>query len=184
MATHSSILGWRILWTEEPGGLLSIGSHRVGHHWSNLACMHACIQSISIPSPQFCYEPKIAPKIVLTFKNYLNQFFSRLLPQWLRGKEPACNCRRHGKWRLDPWVGKIPGRRKWHPIPVFLPGESHGQSSLAGYSPWGCKRVRHDLVTKSKNLYLIYKNGSLNRIINLIHWGSSNKKNESHVTIS
>ena len=41
MATHSSILAWRILWTEEPGGLLSMGSHRVGHDWSNLACMHA-----------------------------------------------------------------------------------------------------------------------------------------------
>ena len=32
MATHSSILAWRILWTEEPGGLLSMGSHRVGHN--------------------------------------------------------------------------------------------------------------------------------------------------------
>ena len=37
MATHSSILAWRILWTEEPGGLLSIRSHRVGHDWSDLA---------------------------------------------------------------------------------------------------------------------------------------------------
>ena len=34
--------------------------------------------------------------------------------------------------------------------PVFLPGESHGQSSLAGYSPWGRKRVRHDLGTEQK----------------------------------
>ena len=41
MATHSSILAWRILWTEEPGGLLSIRSHRVRHDWSNWACMHA-----------------------------------------------------------------------------------------------------------------------------------------------
>ena len=40
MATHSSIAVWRILWTEEPGGLLSMGWHRVGHDWSNLACMH------------------------------------------------------------------------------------------------------------------------------------------------
>jgi len=37
MATHSSILAWRILWTEEPGGLLSVGSHRVGHDRSDLA---------------------------------------------------------------------------------------------------------------------------------------------------
>ena len=41
LATHSSTLAWRILWTEEPGGLLSIGSHRVRHDWSDLACMHA-----------------------------------------------------------------------------------------------------------------------------------------------
>ena len=40
MATHSSILAWRIPWTEEPGGLQSIGSQRVGHNWSDLACTH------------------------------------------------------------------------------------------------------------------------------------------------
>ena len=45
-------------------------------------------------------------------------------------------CRKPG---LDPWVGKIPWRRKWYPTPVFLPGKSHGQRNLAGYSPWGCK---------------------------------------------
>ena len=44
---------------------------------------------------------------------------------------------------------KIPWRRKWQPIPVFLPEKSHGQRSPADYSPWGCKRVRHDLVTKT-----------------------------------
>ena len=38
-----------------------------------------------------------------------------------------------------PWVGKISWRRKWQPTPVFLPGESHGQRSLAGYSPQGHK---------------------------------------------
>ena len=41
MAPHSSILAWRILWMQEPGKLLSIGSHRVRHDWGNLACMHA-----------------------------------------------------------------------------------------------------------------------------------------------
>ena len=39
-ATHSSILAWRIPWTEEPGGLQSTGSQRVWHNWSELACMH------------------------------------------------------------------------------------------------------------------------------------------------
>ena len=55
------------------------------------------------------------------------------------GKEPACQSRRHERCRFHPWVGKIPQRRKRHPTPVFLPGESHGQRSLAGYGPWGCK---------------------------------------------
>ena len=43
-----------------------------------------------------------------------------------------------------------PLRRKWQRTPVFLPGKSHGQRSLAGYSPWGRKRLRHDLVTKQQ----------------------------------
>ena len=37
--------------------------------------------------------------------------------------------------RFNPWVGKMPWKREWLPTPVFLPGESHGQSSLVGYSP-------------------------------------------------
>ena len=56
-------------------------------------------------------------------------------------------CRRHG---FDPWVRKIPWRRKQQPTPVFLPGISHGQRSLAGYSPRGCKRVGHKWVTKQQ----------------------------------
>ena len=56
------------------------------------------------------------------------------LPKCLRGKEFACHCRRR---RFDPWIRKIPWRRKWEPAPVFLPGKSHGQRSLMGYSPWG-----------------------------------------------
>ena len=36
---------------------------------------------------------------------------------------------------FDPWVRKIPWRRAWQCVPVFLPGESHGQRSLVGYSP-------------------------------------------------
>ena len=51
------------------------------------------------------------------------------LPWWISGKEFACQCRRH---RFDPWVRKIPWRRKWQPTPIFLPGESHAQKSLGG----------------------------------------------------
>ena len=66
-------------------------------------------------------------------------------PRWLSGKESTCQC---GRWWFNPWLRKIPWRRKWQPPPIFLPGKSHGQRSLAGYSPWGHKRVRHNLVTK------------------------------------
>ena len=55
--------------------------------------------------------------------------------------------------KSDPRVGKIPWRRGWQSTPVFLPGESHGQSSLVGYSPWDLKEsektehTRHAEVT-------------------------------------
>ena len=58
----------------------------------------------------------------------------------------TCQFRRH---RFDPWVGKIPWRRKWQPTPVFLPGKSHGQRNLADYSPWD-RRVRHYLGSKQQ----------------------------------
>ena len=62
--------------------------------------------------------------------------------------------RRHGFY---PWVGKIPSRRKWQPTPVLLPGESHGQRSLAGYSPWGCKELditeRLSVSTREKGIH-------------------------------
>ena len=45
---------------------------------------------------------------------------------------------------FNPWVGKFLWRREWQSTPVFLPGESHGQRNLAGYSPWGSQRVGHD----------------------------------------
>ena len=51
------------------------------------------------------------------------------------GKETACLSRRHQRHAFDPWVGQILWRRKWQPTPVFLPGKSHGQRSLEGYSP-------------------------------------------------
>ena len=55
-----------------------------------------------------------------------------------------------------PLVGNILWRRKWQPIPVFLPGESHGKRSLVGYSPCGLQRVRYDLVTKQNNNDTLY----------------------------
>ena len=73
-APHSSTLAWKIPWTEEPGGLQSMGLLRVGHDW-------------------------VTSLLLFTFMHW---------------------------------------RRKWHPIPVLLPGKSHGRRSLVGCSLWGC----------------------------------------------
>ena len=54
-------------------------------------------------------------------------------------KASSCQCRRDRRYGFDPWVRKTPWRRPWQPTPVFLPGESHGQRGLAGYSPKGYK---------------------------------------------
>ena len=77
--------------------------------------------------------------------------------------KPSCQCRRH---KFDPWVRKIPWRRKWQPTPVFLPGKSHRQRSLVGYTVHGVTRFRHNLVTEqlhktkifnaSKIVYYLY----------------------------
>ena len=65
-------------------------------------------------------------------------------PWWLRQQESTCNAGDS----FNPWVRKIPWRRKWQLTPVFLPEEFHGQRSLAGYSPWG-RRVRHNWATNT-----------------------------------
>ena len=102
MATHSSILACRIPWTEKTGGLQSMGSERVGHHWVTKHT-HRESEMVSLVAQQ----------------------------------ERIClQSRRPG---FDPWVGKIPWRRAWQPTPGFLPGESHGQRSLEGYSSWVAK---------------------------------------------
>ena len=61
-------------------------------------------------------------------------------PAGSSGKESTCRCRRCKRCGFEPWVGRISWRRWWQPTPVTLPGECHGQRSLAGYSPWGAKR--------------------------------------------
>ena len=58
------------------------------------------------------------------------------LPGGSAGKESACNT-----GGLIPELRRFPWRRGWQPTPVFLPGESHGHRSLAGYSPWGHREL-------------------------------------------
>ena len=78
-------------------------------------------------------------------ENYflLAAVWASLVAQWV---ESACDA---GDPDSIPGLGRFPRRRKWQPTPVFLHGESHGQRSPAGYSPWGHKswtRLRVPLV--------------------------------------
>ena len=54
-------------------------------------------------------------------------------------KASACNARDLGS---IPGLGRSPWRRKWQPLPVFLPGESHGRRSVVGYSPWKTEKLK------------------------------------------
>ena len=79
-----------------------------------------------------------------SFKDWVHILY--LFPGGSDGKESAYQCRRP---RFNPWVGKIPWRRKWQPTPVFLPRKSHGHRSLVGCIVCG--------VTKSwTQLYILY----------------------------
>ena len=71
----------------------------------------------------------------------ISHFCGVMLPQWLRGWRICLQCWRWRRCRFNPWVRKIPWRRKWQPTAVFWSGKSHGWRSLAGYSPWGHKRL-------------------------------------------
>ena len=96
-------------------------------HWSGLPC----------PSSGDVPDSGINPGLLHGLL-HCRQILYQLSHQ---GSPPACQCRRHKRCGFDPWVGMIPWRRAWQPTPVFLPGEFHGQRSMAGYSPWGHKEL-------------------------------------------
>ena len=77
--------------------------------------------------------------VLVLLKSCLENF-----EHWLSGKESTCSRRR---CRFDPWVGKIPWRRKWQPTPVFLPGKSHGRG-VCQATVHGVVRVNHNLQTQ------------------------------------
>ena len=69
--------------------------------------------------------------ISLQFFFFRKRIQNLRLPRWCSGKESACQCRRHKRRMFDPWVGKMPGGRKWQPTPVFLPEKFHRGSQWA-----------------------------------------------------
>ena len=85
------------------------------------------------------WNRQVTKSQILCYSTFMRYLKWSKFPRRLNDKEHICQCSRH---RLDLWVRKIPWRREWQPIPVFLPGESHGQRSLKGSkSPWGCREL-------------------------------------------
>ena len=93
MAAHSSVLAWRIPWTEEPGGLLSRGLHRVRHGWSNLACMHW--EFLGFERIYFSSSPMSLGRHQYFFCSLLSQFFTNI-QTWKSHFAPLF---------LFPWLG-------------------------------------------------------------------------------
>ena len=89
----------------------------------------------------YLYEMYYKPIIV---QYYIASWASQVA---LVVKNPPANAGDLRDTEFRPWVRKIPWRRAWQPTPVFLPGQSHGQRSLAGYSPQDCKEVDMNEVT-------------------------------------
>ena len=131
---------WDLRFQAGDGTCVHCSGRQILNHWSTR----------EVPFFNALYKSFIpwhlAHQITRSSLNSLNRVWPKL-PWWLSGKEFAYQCRR---LRFNPWVGKVPWRRKWQPTLVILPGKSHGERSLAGYSPWGHKRAGHDWVTNQQ----------------------------------
>ena len=109
--------------------------------WGALLCLSVPPQGrhppLSLPRP-VCAEPG-CQSAGWEGDELLNEAVQGVWTSLLAQMYSVClQCGRPG---FDPWVRKIPWRRKWHPTPELLPGESHGWWSLVGYSPWGRKEL-------------------------------------------
>ena len=89
--------------------------------------------------------PLFKAAVPILFGN--RHWFHESFPGGASGKEPTSQSRRCQGHGFDPWVRKIPWRGAWQPTPVLLPGESHGQRSLVGYSPQGRKESGTNVAT-------------------------------------
>ena len=97
---------------------------------------------------------------------YYFQYINRLrLHQWLCGKESACKAGEAAEGKgLIPGLGRFPAEGNDNLLQYFLPAKSHGQRSLAGYSPWDCKRIGNDLVTEQSHKQVFLRHRKLRTI--------------------
>ena len=84
--------------------------------------------------------------LMSVISSYINPWASQVAPVVKNSPANASRCKR---CEFEPLFGKIPCKSSWQPTPVFLPEESHGQRSLTGYSPQGCKELNMTLISFS-----------------------------------
>ena len=111
-------------------------------YWSTddlQCCVNFCYKAKSLSYTHIYFFHLLFYSGLSQDTEYSSLFYTSGFPGGASGKELACQCRRLKRYWFDPWVRKIPWRRAWQPTPLFLRGESHGQRSLVGYSPWGHK---------------------------------------------
>ena len=107
--------------------------------WKGGRCFHHVLAGAQVCTATWHAMPLIRTTVRSTVPGVMNETRIPHLgdvtntPRWCSGKESTCRCL--------PWSGKIPWRRTWQPIPIFLPGKSHGQKKTGGYSPWDCKEL-------------------------------------------
>ena len=95
---------------------------------------------LPFPSPGHLPHPEIEYMSPEFQADSLPSVFSEGFSGGTSGKETTCQCRGPKRCRFDPWVGKNPWRWAWQSTPILLPGESHGQRSLASYYPQGLRQ--------------------------------------------
>ena len=143
MATHSSILAWKILWTEEPGGLQSTASQRVRHDWSNLAHVHRYMGKVKTTRTQekpnhgpvdtiapvgeshFCTNVKISTKKKEKAKGVEGAHLKSprqsewapypCVSEWIKGKEELFTEQWH-----EAWVLLLPSDAKKRSFPLYI----------------------------------------------------------------
>ena len=96
--------------------------------------------------------------------------------KWLKKKSSKCG--------LGPWFRKTPWRREWQPTPIFLPGKSHEQWNLDGYSPWGCKESVRTWVTEHTGAHYLLLCSQSVRSLQASQWAFDDSPQFLHVGAS
>ena len=156
MATHSSVLAWRIPGMAEPGGLPSRRSHRVGHDWSDLAAAAAAI--ILLYQPEGGIGNSEVSVLYYLSLCHLPLFFFFCIshhiwgfPGGSDGKASACNVEDPGS---IPGSGRSPGEENGNPLQYSCLENSMDEGAWWVTQSMGLQRVGHDWVTSLTFIHL------------------------------